>query len=108
MEERGQTIINVAGDYVQHKEVQYEIGNIETGGIGFQIINSKEEGAQSLYPRSRDYKAVVEWLEKKKQRGEDFYAGSNYNRSEMCRKLSKIFGWEVDENSLQKAQNRKK
>ena len=58
----------------------------------------------SVYPRERDYISVVEWLEKKKQQGEDFYAGSGYNRTEMCRKLTKIFGWEVNENSLRKAQ----
>lgn len=33
-----QTIINVAGDYVQSKHVDYEIGNVEQGGIGIQIV----------------------------------------------------------------------
>lgn len=60
------------------------------------------------YPQPGDYKAVVAWLEKKKRKGEDFYAGSNYNRSEMCRKLSKIFGWEVSESGIRKAQERQK
>ena len=39
MEDKLRPIINVAGDYVEKKEVQYEIGNVEAGGIGIQIIN---------------------------------------------------------------------
>ena len=37
MEDKLRPIINVAGDYVEKKEVQYEIGNVEAGGIGAQI-----------------------------------------------------------------------
>ena len=39
--EEAKTIINVAGDYVQSKHVDYEINNVEAGGIGIQIINEK-------------------------------------------------------------------
>lgn len=39
-----QTIINVAGDYVQYKHVDYEIGNVEQGGIGIQIVPGKSAG----------------------------------------------------------------
>ncbi len=39
-----QTIINVAGDYVQYKHVDYEIGNVEQGGIGIQIVQGKSAG----------------------------------------------------------------
>ena len=39
--EEAKTIINVAGDYVQSKHVEYEIGNVEAEGIGIQIINEK-------------------------------------------------------------------
>ncbi len=36
--EEAKTIINVAGDYVQSKHVDYEINNVEAGGIGIQIV----------------------------------------------------------------------
>ena len=62
------------------------------------------EAEATLYPSKGDYKAVVEWLERKKSKGEDFYAAAGFNRSKMCRKLSQIFGWEVDESGIRKAQ----
>ncbi len=42
MEDTPKTIINVAGDYVQSKHVDYEINNVEAGGIGIQIVNGKQ------------------------------------------------------------------
>ena len=36
--EQPNRIINVAGDYVQSKHVDYEINNVEAGGIGIQIV----------------------------------------------------------------------
>lgn len=39
MEDNAKTIINVAGDYVQSKHVDYEINNVEAGGIGIQFVN---------------------------------------------------------------------
>ena len=36
MEDNAKNIINVAGDYVQSKHVDYEINNIEAGAIGAQ------------------------------------------------------------------------
>lgn len=32
--------INAAGDFVMHKEVQYEVNNVESGGIGILILDS--------------------------------------------------------------------
>lgn len=43
MEDNAKTIITVAGDYVQSKHVDYEIGKVETGGIGIQIINGQPQ-----------------------------------------------------------------
>ena len=42
MEDNTKTIINVAGDYVQSKHVDYEINNVEAGGIGIQFVNGKQ------------------------------------------------------------------
>ena len=41
-EDNPKTIINVAGDYVQSKHVDYEINNVEAGGIGIQFVNGKQ------------------------------------------------------------------
>ena len=40
--EQPHRIINVAGDYVQSKHVDYEINNVEAGGIGIQIVNNSQ------------------------------------------------------------------
>ena len=46
MEDNPKTIINVAGDYVQSKHVDYEINNVEAGGIGIQFVNEKKTGTK--------------------------------------------------------------
>lgn len=81
----------IKGNYIAEQNIEHQTINY-TGGAG--------EHVSSMYPSEGDYKAVVQWLEKKKQKGENLYAGSNYNRTQMCRKLSGIFGWEVNPNSL--------
>ena len=50
MEDNAKTIINVAGDYVQSKHVDYEINNVEAGGIGIQVINGDKKS--SANPKS--------------------------------------------------------
>ena len=60
--------------------------------------------AESLYPRKGKYADTVVWLAEQKKKGVDFYAAASMNRSKMCRQLSEIFKWEVNENSLRKAQ----
>ena len=62
------------------------------------------EEAESLYPRKGKYAETVVWLSEQKKKGVDFYAAAGYNRSKMCRQLSEIFKWEVNENSLRKAE----
>lgn len=42
MEDNAKIIINVAGDYVQSKYVEYEIANVEPTGIGIQIVNGSK------------------------------------------------------------------
>lgn len=65
--------------------------------------NTPKENAM---PAEGDYSALVIWLEKEKMRGNDHYADANYNRSQMCRNLLKIIGWEPNQDSLRKAQGR--
>ena len=57
-------------------------------------------------PRENDYAALVAWLDAEKAQGRDYYADAGMNRSRMCRDLSDILGWIVDQNSLRKAQNK--
>ena len=38
MAEKGQTVINVAGDYVEEKHVMHEVNNVENGGVGIQNV----------------------------------------------------------------------
>ena len=66
---------------------------------------SHQQSDISSQPSEGDYQAVVAWLEKEKKQGTDHYAEAGFNRSKMCRNLSDIFGWIVDQNSLRKAQN---
>ena len=58
----------------------------------------------SRYPREKDYKGVVIWLQQQKKKKIDYYAANGYNRTKMCEQLSKLFEWDVKENSLRKAQ----
>ena len=53
MEDNTKTIINVAGDYVQSKHVDYEINNVEAGGIGIQIVNSSKSATTAATVRVR-------------------------------------------------------
>ena len=63
------------------------------------------EEAESFYPKKGKYTEVVEWLEDQKTNHKiDYYAAAGMNRTRMCRSLSEIFKWEVNENSLRKAQ----
>lgn len=51
--EEAKTIINVAGDYVQSKHVDYEINNVEAGGIGIQFVNGKQTTIKPSAPSTR-------------------------------------------------------
>lgn len=68
------------------------------------IALPSKDDANNIYPRENKYTEVVEWLSQQKKKGVDYYAACNFNRTDMCRKLTRIFGWEVKENSLRKAQ----
>ena len=59
-----------------------------------------------LMPKEGDYSALVKWLEIEKQNGNDYLADADFNRSKMCRNLLNIIGWEPNQDSLRKAQNR--
>lgn len=89
------TTINI-GDHVEH---QHNIGKVEAGGIGFQII----EGAKSTLqrPKENDYNAVREYIDKRKETDEVFknFCKSN-TRKQVCEFLTMEFGWSVDAHNL--------
>ena len=70
-----------------------------------QVLTKAEEESVTL-PQENDYQALVQWLAAEKTLGNNYYAEAGYNRSKMCRNLRKILGWEPDQNSLRKAENR--
>jgi 50S ribosomal subunit-associated GTPase HflX len=70
-----------------------------------QVLTKAEEESVTL-PQENDYQALVQWLGAEKTLGNNYYAEAGYNRSKMCRNLRKILGWEPDQNSLRKAENR--
>ena len=70
-----------------------------------QTFNHAEENTATLPPEN-DYQALIQWLSAEKILGNDYYADAGFNRSKMCRELRKILGWEPDQNSLRKAQNK--
>ena len=62
LEAIGKCGINVAGDLVVEKKVEYEVNNVENGGIGIQIVNGREK--VPLTVSDKDIKSSVEILMK--------------------------------------------
>ena len=52
--------IQVAGDLVLEKNVEYEVANVEAGGIGIQINNGKDS---TLSVSDKDIKSAIEELQ---------------------------------------------
>ena len=76
--EEAKTIINVAGDYVQSKHVDYEINNVEAGGIGIQIVKSSKSATTAATVRVRTPKLqtatfTYRWLATAPQRITSLY-----------------------------------
>ncbi len=69
LEAIGKSGITVAGDLVLEKNVEYEVNNVEAGGIGIQIVNGKEV---PLAKTDKDIKAAIEELLKAKDEKDEF------------------------------------
>lgn len=69
-------------------------------------LNEWVEARSKGYPKERDYEEVIKWLAYQKTRGNDYYAMNENNRTKMCKELTKKFGWDVDQNSLQQHERR--
>lgn len=107
MDENVNTIINVAGDYVQNKTVEHEIGNVEAGGIGIQINHHPHFGSTPNIPKENDYNGAREYVQERMQNDrifKDFWNKTQWKgRADY---LSDIFGWEVNEHHLNVNWNR--
>ncbi len=75
--------------------------------IQLEITHNTEITRTGLViPKVGNYQDVMQWLEQEKIDGRDHYEEAGRNRTKMCKNISKLLGWEVDQNSLQKAQNK--
>lgn len=65
LEALGKGGINIAGDLVLEKQVEYEVNNVEAGGVGIQIVNEKEEskkGISQLHSVDKRQQEVIDKL----------------------------------------------
>lgn len=69
LETLGKCGITVNGDLVLEKNVDYEVANVEAGGIGIQINNGKES---SLSVSDKDIKSVIEELQAIQDDGSEY------------------------------------
>ena len=100
--EQPQTIINVAGNYIAQQHIDIHDNPHAT----IYATAPQDNQPDSILPPENDYTALVRWLEFEKLRGNDYYAEADCNRTKLCRNLLKIIGWEPNQDSLRKAQNR--
>lgn len=52
--------IHVQGDFVMKKEVEYEVNNVEAGGIGIQVVNGGKSSEEK--PLTEEEKEIVSEL----------------------------------------------
>lgn len=69
LETLGKCGITVNGDFVLEKNVDYEVANVEAGGIGIQINNGKK---CSLSVSDKDIKSVIEELQAIQDDGSEY------------------------------------
>ncbi len=70
LEALGKGGIQVNGDFVVSKHVEYEVNNVEAGGIGIQFNNSNMNAPQTNTEKS--IKTAIEALLSKKDAGGEF------------------------------------
>ena len=103
-----QTVINVAGNYIAEQNIDIHDNTHCTIYATEAPQATQEKGEPKAYslPQKGKYDQLVKWLEQEKENGKDHYAEANFNRSQLCRNLLKIIGWEPNQDSLRKALNK--
>lgn len=67
---KGGIVVN--GDLVMEKNVEHEVANVESGGIGILIVNKEEKNVPQMTNAERDIRSAIEELmEEKESEGED-------------------------------------
>ena len=98
---------HIAGNYIAEQHIDiHDNHNCRIYATSAPEVEEEPKADVLAYPQENDYNGLVAWLEEQKAKGIDYYAAANMNRSKMCRQLSEILGWTVDQNSLRKAQQR--
>ena len=89
----------------QHQYIRQLEQQVQALQKQIQAVTRAEEET-AILPPENDYQALAKWLKAEKTLGNDYYCDAGFNRSKMCRELRKILGWEPDQNSLRKAENK--
>ena len=79
--------ITVQGDFVVSKHVEYEVNNVEKGGVGIQIANGIKTKT-TLTESDKDIKAVLEALLKEKEENDRLLFKNKKQWWAVCRVLS--------------------
>ena len=91
LEAIGKSGIKVAGDLVIEKHVQYEVENVEDGGIGIQINNQepqnlsktpKSDNSSSWEEAIPEYLRTGKWATAWQRLKEQGFVDENYHRTE--------------------------
>lgn len=106
MDDNAKTNIYVSGDYVQQKN-EYQFGYIQPGAFCVQINQRPNTPAATNTPKPKDYNAVREYVKERMLQDVAFKEyWNNHKWIERAEYLTNIFGWEVDEHSLNVNWNR--
>ena len=89
MEMLSKSGIHVAGDLVLEKHVENEIGNVEAGGIGIQIINSEKKPTSPKANKKSEKKPSAD----KPKTLKYYLHGNNGKLMEQRRRVLIIYRW---------------
>lgn len=109
--EQEKDALSLLEDNKPHGEIFYTILELQCDLLERMLkdhtcLNEWVETKSKGYPQEKDYEEVIKWLAYQKTRGNDYYALNGNNRTKMCKELTKLFGWDVDQNSLQQHERR--
>lgn len=112
--EQPQTIINVAGNYIAQQHIDIHDNPHATiyatapqDKQPDSILPSEREETYISIPLPGKYSDVRRYIEQRKLNEPDFKTYCDtHSRIELCQRLSKEFGWVVDDHSLGRNINR--
>ncbi len=99
LETIGKSGIIVKGDLVLEKHVDYEVNNVDDGGIGIQIINGKHA---PLTKSDKNVKTAIEELQKKKDEKGEYLMHDSDQWYAIFRVLSHFCGYPTKPKDFEK------